>query len=152
MEGYHNVDVRRTVGPDQRVDLNEYPWPWPPDTYTHVLASHILEHLDDQAEALRELYRITASGGTITIRCPHWNSPSMAIDPTHRQPLDPRTLEHELAPDWTITNVEYTGVRGAQFLPDRLAVWLADMVGHFVIEWTATIHVPDTTAGGLDED
>lgn len=147
-QAWHNVDVRAAVGPDERVDLNEYPWPWPDDSWAHVLASHVVEHLDDQHRALQELARITAPGGTVRIRAPHWHSASMAIDPTHTQPLDPRTLTHDLAPDWTVVDVGYEGVRGAQLLPESVAAWLADMIGHFVIEWTADVRLPEVA----DED
>lgn len=142
-EDWHNVDVRREVAPDQRVDLNEYPWPWETNRWEFVLASHVIEHLDDQHRALNELYRITAPSGHIRIRCPHWNCASMPIDPTHADAVDPRTLTHERAPEWTVVDVDYLGVRGAQLLPDRVAVWLADMIGHFVIEWTATVRIPE---------
>lgn len=141
--GYHNIDIRPEVDPDEVVNLDEFPWPWPDDAYEVVLASHVIEHLSDQHRALRELSRIAEPGGIVRIRSPHWNSASTAIDPTHKQPLDPRTLEHELAPDWRVVDVEYLGVRGAQLLPERVAVWLADMVGHFVIEWTATVQIPE---------
>lgn len=140
---FHNVDIRESVDPDVVADLNSYPWPWADDSFRYVLASHVLEHLDDQHRALHELARITEPNGYIRIRAPHWNSASMAIDPTHTTPLDPRTLEHELAPEWDVARVDYEGVRGAQLLPENMAVWLADMVGHFVIEWRATVQLPE---------
>ena len=140
-QGWHNVDIRESLTHDERVDLSVYPWPWPDNTFETVVASHIIEHLPDQHRALHELARITEPGGHIRIRAPHWNSASMAIDPTHTTPLDPRTLTHELAPDWTVVDTTYQGVRGAQFLPKPVAVWIADMVGHFIIEWTADLRV-----------
>lgn len=149
-QGYHNVDVRPEVQPDEQVDLDERPWPWPDDHFAAVLASHVIEHLEDQHAALHELARVTMAKGVIRVRAPHWNSASMAIDPTHTTPLDPRTLEHDLAPDWEVVSVEHLGVRGGQLLPTSTALWLADMVGQFVVEWTALLEVAAPEV--LDED
>ncbi|MBX0325418.1 class I SAM-dependent methyltransferase [Halomicroarcula sp. F13] len=144
-EQWHNVDIRSAVDPDEEVNLNVYPWPWDDDTFQLVLARHVIEHLDDQYRALDELARITAANGQIRIRCPHWNSASQAIDPTHTTPVDPRTLRHALAPDWNVEDVQYTRVRIGRLLPERIAVWIADMVGHVVTEWEATIRLPKET-------
>ena len=40
-------------------------------TYQTVYASHVLEHLENPAEGVRNWYRITASGGHLIILVPH---------------------------------------------------------------------------------
>jgi len=68
--GFHNVDVVDAARIDETVDLEEMPWPWPDDCFETILASHVLEHIEDLEGALREISRILVSGGTAEIRWP----------------------------------------------------------------------------------
>ena len=49
-KGYLNLDFIKTEGTDIVYDLNQYPWPFPENTFDEVYASHILEHLGDFPE------------------------------------------------------------------------------------------------------
>ncbi len=147
-----NVDLdHRRIGmdgdavtPDLTHDLNEVPWPFPDDCFEHVLMNNVIEHLDDQLATLNELARVTEPGGRVRVSSPHWNSASMAIDPTHTTPVDPRTFDHYLVNDlFDVQNVEVATVRWARPLPDTAALWFADVLGHGVIEWTVTAEVQE---------
>lgn len=72
LPGYLNVDIRAFNGVDQIVDLQKLPWPWPDETFDHVRAVDILEHLGKitKVEAVQELARITRWRGTVLIRVP----------------------------------------------------------------------------------
>lgn len=157
-DGWLNVDLEaRDVGmsgractPDLCHDLNETPWPFPDNCFRHVEMTHVIEHLDDQLATLRELARVVEPGGTIEVTSPHWNAASMAIDPTHTTPLDPRTFNHYLVADlFAVRQVEVETVRWATPLPDAAALWLADVLGHGVVEWTVTAEV--TTGSEADD-
>jgi len=140
-EGWHNVDVRESVDPDEVVDLNVYPWPWPTNRFERVLASNVLEHLDDQLAALQELHRITEPGGVITVAFPHPASRSQWVDPTHEHALVPETFTHDLAPDFEVVNVSCSRVRFGRVLPERWALWWADHLGFIVDEVQVTLRV-----------
>jgi len=68
--GAHNVDVNPAVDPDEVVDLEELPWPWPADSFTRIYASHVLEHLTPLTDVLRECARVLAPGGHLKVRWP----------------------------------------------------------------------------------
>ena len=67
---WHNVDVVGGVSPDEVVDLNEYPWPWPDASFRRIVAEHVFEHLDDMERALREAARVLEPGGALRMMLP----------------------------------------------------------------------------------
>ena len=89
--GYHNVDYVDAVDPDEQVDLNHYPWPWPDGSFQVIRAEHVFEHLEQLELALRECERLLKSGGRlITV----WPIGTDAIaDPDHKRLWTWRTPE-----------------------------------------------------------
>lgn len=67
---WHNIDVVESVGPDEVVDLNTTPWPWPDGSFTTIYAHHVFEHLSDIELTLRECARILRSGGRLVVTLP----------------------------------------------------------------------------------
>lgn len=57
------------------VQANIYQLPFPDDYFSGVIASEILEHLDNDAGALRELHRVLKPGGVLAITVPNANYP-----------------------------------------------------------------------------
>ena len=86
-----NVDSVAACHPDQVVDLEKFPWPWEDSSASHILMSHVLEHLgesrDCYLEVIKELYRVSAHEATITIRVPHPRHDHFLWDPTHVRPI-----------------------------------------------------------------
>ena len=72
-DGYVNVDYYSISNPDVSHDLNKFPYPFEDNSFELVEADHVLEHLAQPFEVMRELYRICASGATIHIRVPHFS-------------------------------------------------------------------------------
>ena len=72
-EGYVNLDIRPDVGADIVHDLQEFPYPIPGNEFDLVEADHVLEHLRDPFQVMRELHRITKNGGLVVIRTPHFS-------------------------------------------------------------------------------
>jgi SAM-dependent methyltransferase len=56
--------------------------PWADNHFDIAIVSHVLEHIDDDAAALRELYRVLKPGGTAVIQVP--NDPTR--DVTYENP------------------------------------------------------------------
>jgi len=141
-DGWHNVDIRESVNPDEVVDLDVRPWPWPDNHFEHVRAWNVLEHVEDFHETLHELHRVVQPGGTIAVAFPHPAGRSQWVDPTHRHQIVPETFEHELAPDgWRVTTVDVSTVRFGRALPDRWALWWADHLGFLVDEVQVELEV-----------
>jgi predicted SAM-dependent methyltransferase len=95
--GFVNVDSQAACQPDQVVDLEHFPWPWPDSSVDEVVMSHVLEHLGASTEAylgiIRELYRVCAADARVTIIVPHPRSDNYLADPTHVRPITAMGLQ-----------------------------------------------------------
>ena len=56
--------------PAGTIDLDITVMPFPEDRFDLILCSHVLEHIADDGAALRELFRVLASGGTAVLMVP----------------------------------------------------------------------------------
>lgn len=72
-EGFVNLDWLESVDPDVLHDLNVFPYPFAENTFNYIEGNHVLEHLEDPFGVMRELHRITVSGGKILVRVPHFS-------------------------------------------------------------------------------
>lgn len=102
-----NVDSDPGCEPDERVDLEETPWPWPDDCVESVMLSHVLEHLGRDTPTylaiIRELYRVCRHGAEVTIVVPHPRHDQFLNDPTHVRPITVEGLDmfnHPLNDEW----------------------------------------------------
>lgn len=89
--GWLNVDKVAACKPDQVVDVEVLPWPWPDDSVEEVLLAHVLEHLGAQTDVylgiIKELYRVCRDGAKITVIVPHPRHDFFLDDPTHVRPI-----------------------------------------------------------------
>ena len=96
LRGWVNVDKIAASQPDQVVDLEVLPWPWPDDSVEEVVLSHVLEHLGARSEIyigiMQELYRVCRHGARITIAVPHPRHDFFLDDPTHVRIVTPDGL------------------------------------------------------------
>lgn len=96
LPGYLNVDSRPECGPDQLVDLEQLPWPFPDDSCEEVQLVHVLEHLGRETSVylriLQELYRVCAPGARVHIVVPHPRHDTFLVDPTHVRPVLPESM------------------------------------------------------------
>jgi SAM-dependent methyltransferase len=115
--GYLNVDVNPQQQPDVVYDLNRYPYPFPDGCFTVVEADHVLEHLEDPFQALREWHRILAHEGLLLLKVPHFSRGFTNSD--HRRGFDV-SLPYYLMPSFT------PGYIGVEFRLKALRlVWFA---------------------------
>lgn len=92
--GYLNVDMDAGSTPDFIVDLEKDIYPFDDNSVDSVLAHHVLEHMGDGFfHCIKELYRICQHGAIIDIRVPHPRHDTFLIDPTHKRPIYPHTLD-----------------------------------------------------------
>lgn len=91
--GYLNIDNDSKAKPDFVLDLESDILPFEDNTIDHVIAHHILEHLGDGFfHCFKELYRVCKHNTLIDIRVPHPRHDCYIIDPTHKRPIYPLTL------------------------------------------------------------
>lgn len=87
LDGWLNVDRSALCQPDQVVDLEQVPWPWPDGSVDEIMLSHVLEHLGATTQSyfaiIKELWRICRDGATVTIVVPHPRHDDFLHDPTH---------------------------------------------------------------------
>lgn len=94
--GYVNLDSAALPGVDVVHDLRELPLPFADGRFAHVVCKDVLEHLD-YVPVLRELHRVLAPGGGLEVEAPHFTSPAVYIDPTHRTAFSADTLSFFVA-------------------------------------------------------
>lgn len=73
LRGFLNVDLDVAARPDQVLDLNRLPYPFPANTFSLIEARHVLEHLHDVFAVMREIHRILKPGGRVRISVPHFS-------------------------------------------------------------------------------
>jgi SAM-dependent methyltransferase len=81
--GWVNLDVAPLPGVDVVHDLAHLPLPFPDASFSEVLARDVLEHVD-WIPVLRDVHRVLRPGGRLTLSSPHFTSPAVWVDPTHR--------------------------------------------------------------------
>jgi SAM-dependent methyltransferase len=82
-----NIDISPSVEPDVILDLNTAAlWPFEPDTFNQVYASHILEHIRDPLRMMENLWRVCAPGAIAVFKLPYGSSDNAWEDPTHVRP------------------------------------------------------------------
>lgn len=97
LDGFLNVDGSDFCKPDQKVDLNQFPWPWKDDEFSHIVAKDILEHLGDTSadfiKVIQEMYRISDNGAIWEVQVPHWRCDIAVDDPTHVRVITSNTFK-----------------------------------------------------------
>jgi len=93
--GYIRVDINEKVKPDVLYDLNVYPYPFENNQFDKILASHIIEHLDNPEKFIKEIHRIAKSGCEITIITPHYSNFTSYSDITHKWHFSSFSLNRE---------------------------------------------------------
>lgn len=96
LDGYVNVDAFAECAPDQVVDLESFPWPWPDNSVELAFFNHSLEHMGAEARVflgiMKELYRVCAPDARVRIAAPHPRSDNFIGDPTHVRIITPQVL------------------------------------------------------------
>ena len=125
LPGWVNVDKHASLGPDQVVDLESFPWPWTDSSVEEVMLSHVLEHLGQTPAAfigvMKELWRVCSDGARVHIAVPDPRHDFFLDDPTHVRPILRGTLElfsRELNEKWrrmSAANTQLALIHGVDF-------------------------------------
>jgi len=90
--GYVNLDSVALPGVDVVHDLNVVPLPFDDAQFDEVVCKDVLEHVDF-VSVMRELHRVMAPGGRLTIESPHFSGRAVWVDPTHRHAFSVDTFD-----------------------------------------------------------
>ncbi|MBI2672928.1 methyltransferase domain-containing protein, partial [Candidatus Woesearchaeota archaeon] len=93
-EGWVNADKLKLKGVDVCFDFNKTPWPFTGNMFEEIYTSHVLEHLDNLPEAMKEIHRICKPNAKITIRVPHFSCGVSYWDPTHKRTFSYFTFDY----------------------------------------------------------
>ena len=82
--GAIGVDRNARTRADVLCDLDCFPYPFRDDSFDHLRAVHVIEHVSDVIRTVEEFHRLVRDGGMIHIVTPHYTDFSSFCDPTHR--------------------------------------------------------------------
>jgi hypothetical protein len=107
LPGYLNIDAAAACEPDEIVDLEATPWPWPDSSAQEVRFNHSLEHMGRDPQVflaiMTELYRICADGAVVQIHVPDPRHDNFINDPTHVRVITPsvlRLFDRQINEEW----------------------------------------------------
>lgn len=91
--GWTTLDMSPDFNPDYLHDLHDLPLPFGDGSMDTILASHVLEHVEQHALAplVTDLARILRPGGHLIAIVPHGEHSSSWENPLHRQRFTERT-------------------------------------------------------------
>jgi SAM-dependent methyltransferase len=116
LDGYVNVDNNIHFKANVSCDLDSYPYPFADNEFDEILASHIIEHLDDPLDFLQEIYRLAKDGAKIIIKCPHFSG--NWFHPGHKSAISTKLFDF-----LDKNNSEY--YQGADFIVEKIVLkWL----------------------------
>lgn len=92
-DGAFGMDHKAGEGVDLVHDLNKRPWPIESDFFDRVIASHIVEHVEDVVGFFSEIHRTARDGAVVEIATPHFSNRSAYADPTHRHAFSARFVD-----------------------------------------------------------
>ncbi len=93
IKGFVNLDYDKKTKADIYHNLNRFPYPFKDNEFDYILASHILEHLDNPIKASKEITRILKPNGVLYLVVPHFTNP-MAYAPVHRTYFSYSSIGH----------------------------------------------------------
>ena len=88
INGFINLDAHQHYSPDIIHDLNQFPWPFKDNEYSHIFAQNVIQYLgenkEDIIDIIKEMYRVSSNSAIWEIQAPHWRSDTALDDPTHK--------------------------------------------------------------------
>ncbi|MDQ5824955.1 MAG: class I SAM-dependent methyltransferase [Chloroflexota bacterium] len=92
--GAVTLDINPALEPDVVWDLNQFPYPFPDDTFDTVVCEHVIEHLQNVIGVMEELHRVSRPGAKVWVRVPHFSSLNFNTDPTHIHAFSSRSFNY----------------------------------------------------------
>jgi SAM-dependent methyltransferase len=105
-KGFIGMDARDLEGVDIVHNLEDFPYPFPDDSFDVIAGSHIVEHIKPwyTNDLFNELWRIMKVGGQLILSMPYAGSPGYWQDPTHCNGFNEATFQY-FDPKWPLWNI-----------------------------------------------
>lgn len=104
-KGWLNCDYLPGEGVDKVFDASE-PFPFDANIFDEVLASHVLEHIQNWPDVILECHRVLKPNGMLEVRVPYGIG-SHNYDPTHVRFFWPNSLDNFFVKPKTTSNEPY---------------------------------------------
>ncbi len=87
--------AKKTVARSEVIEATANRLPFPDGSYDRVVSQHLVEHIEDLPEALREWERVLEPGGIMAMCTPNrlYPCPSLFYDPSHVHLYSPDELQ-----------------------------------------------------------
>lgn len=82
--GALGLDIDKSASPDILHDLDIYPYPIKDNEFDKIYAKHVIEHLNNPVDFMREICRILKPGGIVFIETPHFSCRVAYSEPQHK--------------------------------------------------------------------
>ncbi|MCK5600977.1 class I SAM-dependent methyltransferase [Candidatus Pacearchaeota archaeon] len=100
-----NKDCLRPTGEDVCGDCEEG-LPFKDDTFSRIVASHILEHIHNLRSLKRELLRVMKKDGELIVTVPDYTSPDAWGDDTHCRAFSNQSFFLDFWPGFTVLTLK----------------------------------------------
>jgi hypothetical protein len=152
-KGFINVDNNTRVNPDQLVNLNQLPWPYKDNEFSHIFAKDILEHLGDTNEdfikIIKEMYRVSDNGAIWEVQVPHWRCDVAIDDLTHKRLITPGMF-HLFSKRNLFEKIKTKGSESMLAFEEDVDIELVDMQFDFLPHWKRKLDNREITQEELD--
>lgn len=112
LKDYINLDLVDGPGVDVVFDLDacaDRQMPFADDTFTFVVANHVIEHLKNPLPMMQELHRVCKPGARAVFRLPYGSSDDAYEDPTHVRPYFFNSFQYFSQPYYWRADYGYRG-------------------------------------------
>jgi len=99
---YINLDILKNPGVDVVWDIDKLPWPFKKEEFEEVYASHVLEHVENLTNVMKEIKRICKNKAKLVIRVPHFSCGVSYRDPTHKKLFSYFTFDYFKKGDYNL--------------------------------------------------
>lgn len=73
-KGWINVDIQSAPGIDKSFDFSKMPYPFENNEFDEILINHVLEHIPNPLNVIKEIWRVSKNGAKIRIVVPYYTS------------------------------------------------------------------------------
>ena len=152
-EGWINVDKQKHKNVDKSFDFNKFPYPFKESTFEYILIDNVLEHLNEPANVIKELWRICKKRRQNSKSGPHlpyYNAYNAYSDVTHKTFFNELTFVHllegntyELNPNqlYKIVILKRVPQRFLRFIPMPILNILKRFLGNILVTLDVTAEV-----------
>lgn len=91
--GFVNLDKNKDVNPDKIADIDNG-IPFNNNTFDYIICIQVLEHTKDLYFVMKEIHRVSKSGGIIHIEVPYYNAKGAYTHPDHKRFFTEYTFNH----------------------------------------------------------